>query len=346
MGKCIVVAGFGQGKTKISAYRKEEGKLILFSGAVFDTPAGGFAEPELLQMFAVHLEKLDVKSGVLYALLPVDEKNVIAGEADYPMGTAKDVASIIKNNISNFIPEDADQFNYDWRLMEGYPSGHGHFQVAAVRNSDMDIMHDIAERKHLNLVYADLNSNAIEMLARQLRKDKKYGLNTAEDAIALVDVGHRGAKIIVLSKDRIIRNVSVTHDFYRMDKIIMGTLGDLKNDKAVIPELLKLNPSYTHNVSQYPAFLESATAEIVRNIKQSVSGENRYRLNTIFFTGGLYKMPQLVSKVKESFDVPCFAFPMSDFVLIKDNCIVHEAKKATPTADIFAASIGALMGGK
>ena len=285
MGKWIVVVDFGQGKTKISAYQKEDGKLVLFSGAVFDTPAGGFSEPELLQMLAVHLEKLDVKRGVLYALLPADEKNIIAGEADYPMGTAKDVASIIKNNLSNFIPEDADQYNYYWRLMEGYPSGHGHFQIAAVKNSDMDIMHDIAERKHLNLVYTDLSSNAIENLAKQFRKDKKYGLNSSEDAVALVDVGHRGAKIVVLSKDRIIRNVSVLHDFYRMDKIIMGTLGELKKDKEIIPELLKLNPSYAHNVSQYPAFLEGATAEIVRNIKQSVSGENRYRLNTIFFTG-------------------------------------------------------------
>lgn len=31
MGKCFVVADFGQGKTKLSAYRKEEGKTVLFS---------------------------------------------------------------------------------------------------------------------------------------------------------------------------------------------------------------------------------------------------------------------------------------------------------------------------
>ena len=346
MGKCVVVVDFGLGKTKISAYKKKNGKLMLFSGAVFDTPTGGFSEPELLQMLAVHLKKIDVRRGVLYVLLPVDEKNIIAGEADYPMGTAKDVANIIKNNLSNFISENAEQYNCDWRLIEGYPSGHGRFQIAAIKNSDMDIIHDIAERNHLNLVYADLSSNALENLAKQLRKDKKYGLNSSEDAVALVDVGHRSAKIVVLSKDRIIRNVSVLHDFYRMDKIIMGTLGELKKDKEIIPELLKLNPSYAHNISLYPAFLEGATAEIVRNIKQSVSSENRYRLNTIFFTGGLYKMPQLVSKVKESFEVPCFSFPMSDFVLINDDYIFCEVNKADPNADIFAASLGALMGGK
>lgn len=57
-------------------------------------------------------------------------------------------------------------------------------------------------------------------------------------------------------------------------------------------------------------------------------------------------MPQLVSEIKESFEVPCFAFPISDFIHIKENCIVHEAKKPEPIADIFAVSIGALMGGK
>ena len=346
MGKCIVVADFGRGKTKISAYRKEEGSWVLYSGAIFDTPIGGFSEPELLQMFSVHLDKLDVKSGVLYAVLPADEKNIVMSEADYPMGTAKEVASIVKNNLSGFLPEETEQYNYDWRLVEGYPSGQGHFQIVAVKNTDMELMHDIAERKHMKLVWADLSSNALETLAKQLRTDPKYGLITSDDAVAVVDIGHRGANIVVLSKDRIIRNAAISHDFYRMDKIIMGTIGDLKNDKTIIPELLKLNPAYVSNINQYPVFLEDAVAEIVRTIKQSVSGENRYRLNTVFFTGGLYTMPQLVREIKESFEVPCFAFPISDFVHIKENCIVHEAKKPEPTADIFAASIGALMGGK
>ena len=35
MRKCIVVADIGQGKTKISAYQKEENKYVLFSGTVF-----------------------------------------------------------------------------------------------------------------------------------------------------------------------------------------------------------------------------------------------------------------------------------------------------------------------
>lgn len=88
MGKCFVVADFGQGKTKLSAYRKEEGKTVLFSGAVYDTPKGGFADPEMLQMFSVWLEKLAVKRGDLFAVLPVDEKFVLVGEADYPMGSS------------------------------------------------------------------------------------------------------------------------------------------------------------------------------------------------------------------------------------------------------------------
>lgn len=346
MGKCIVVADIGHGKTKISAYRKEENKHVLFSGTVFDTPAGGLSEPELLQMIAVHLEKLDVKSGVMYAILPTDEKNVIVGEADYPMGTPKDVTSIIKNNISSVIPENLEQYHYDWRLVEGYPSGHGRFQIVAAKNADIELLHEIAERKKLRLAYADVNENAIENLACLLRADKKYGLNAPDDAVALVDVGYKSVQIVVLSKDRVISNVTLSHDLYRVDKIILSTLGDLKNDKTVIPELLKLNPAYTQRISQYPGFLDVTISEIVRTIKQAVSGENRYRLTTIFFAGGMYKMPQLVGGVKESFGVPCFAFPIADFVTMKENCVAHEAKKADPTIDLFATSLGALMGGQ
>lgn len=345
MGKCYVVADFGRGKTKLSAYRKEEGKLSLYSGAVFDTPSGGFGDPELLQMFSVWLEKLDVKSGELIAVLPVDDKFVITGEADYPMGTEKEIAGIIKNNLASFIPEEADEYHYDWRLVESYPSGHGHFQIAAVRTAEIELMHDLAERKHLKLMRADVTGNALENLAVLLRKDKKYGLNTSEDAIALVDIGHKSAHIIVLSKDRVIASTMVNHDLFRMDKIIMSTLGDLKADKNIIPELLKLNPSYTEKVGQYESFLDMAATDVIRVIKQAVSGENRYRLSTIYFCGGLYKMPQLVGRIKESFGVPCFAFPVGEFVTVNTGGIAHETRKPEPSPDIFTASIGALMGG-
>ncbi len=345
MGKCIVVVDFGQGKTKISAYRKEDGKATLVAGAVFNTPEAGLGEPELLQMLSVQLEKLELGSGTLFVLLPADEKNVIVGEADYPMGTSKEVANIIKNNLSSFIPDEAEPFNYDWRLTEAYPSGHGHFQIAAVKLSDIEAIHEIAERKKLTLVRADITANALESSARLLRTDKKYGLSSSDDAVALVDVGHKSAHVVILSKDRIIKTQALHHNLYRMDKLIIASLGDLKNDKNIIPELLKLNSSYTQKVSQYEVFLESVSADIIRTVKQAVSGESRYHLNAIYFTGGLYKVPGLVGHIKDSFGVPCFSFPIGDFVQFKDNCIRHEPKKAVPVADVFTASIGAFMGG-
>lgn len=345
MGKCYVVADFGFGKTKLSAYRLEEGKYSLYSGAVYDTPSGGLSDPEFFQIFSVWLDKLDVKSGTLFAVLPADEKTVIAGEADYPMGTEKEISAMIKNNLANFIPEEQEQFYYDWRLLESYPSGHGHFQIVAVKNTEIELLHDIAERKHLKLVRADITANALEKLTVLLRGDKKYGLNTAEDAVAVVDVGYKNTHIVVLSKDRVIENITVGHELFRMDKIIMSTLGDLKSDKNIIPELLKLNPSYTEKVGQYEGFLDMAATDVIRVIKQAVSGENRYRLSTIYFSGGLYKMPQLVGRVKESFGVSCYAFPIGEFASINTGGIVHETRKPEPTSDIFAASVGALLGG-
>ncbi len=288
---------------------------------------------------------MELGSGTLLVLLPADEKNIIVGEADYPMGTPKEVANIIKNNISTFIPDEGEPYHYDWRLTEAYPSGHGHFQIAAVKQSDIEIIHDIAERKKLTLIRADLSVNALESAADLLRGDKKYGLATSEDAIALVDVGHKTAQVVVISRDRVIKSQTLRHDLYRMDKLIIGSMGDLKNDKNIIPELLKLNPSYTQKVSQYDGFLEAIATDVVRTVKQAVSGESRYRLTTVYFTGGLYKMPGLVGYIKESFSVPCFAYPINEFVQFKDNCIKHEAKKAVPSPDIFTASVGALAGG-
>ncbi len=345
MGECIVVADFGLGRTKIGAYRKTNGKYELFSGSIFDTPEGGLGEPETLQTFSLALEKLAVKGGQLYALFPRDEKNVVCGEANYPMGSGKEIERIIKNNLSSFIPEEEDQFHYDWRLLEAYSSGQGRFQVAAIRSSYMDMLHEMAERKHLKLRYADLNENAVENLAKLLCRNSKYGISSTGDATAVVEVGHKSAKIVVVTKDRLIQNETVSHNLYRLDKILAGNMGDMENDPGVSPELLKMNPSYVNKVSQYQSFLGALSTEVIRVIKQSISGENRYHLTNIYFTGGLYKIPQLVSTVKDSFDVPCFAYPLSDFLQVNDNCISRGNRKPYPTPDVFAASLGALIGG-
>lgn len=345
MGKCIVVTDFGLGRTKIGAYKKEGGKFVLYSGAIFDTPEGGFSEPETLQMFSASLDKMAVKSGDLLVSLPVDEKNIVCTEADYPLGNAKEVANIVKNNLGGIVPDEAEQFTADWRLLESYSSGQGKFQIAAVKTSCMETLQEIAEKKHFVLKRADLSINAVENLVGLIRSDAKYGLNSTSDAAAIVDVGHKSAKIIVFTKERCVRSETVSHNLYRLDKIINSTLGDLKNDPGIIPETLKLNPSYTGKITQYNGFLSSLTTDIIRVIKQSVSGEYRYQLSGIYFTGGLFKMPQLVSTVKDTFNVPCFAFPIDDFLQVNSNCISHANKRVYPSPDVFAASLGMLIGG-
>lgn len=345
MGKCNVVVDFGNGITKVGAFHKNNGKCELFSGAVFDTPAGGLSEPETLQNLSLHLEKLAVKSGDLHIVLSVDDKTTLCTEAEYPMGTAKDISAIVKNNLSSLIPEDEDQFSCSWRLMDTYPSGQGKFQIAATKTATMELLHDVAEKHRLHLKSADITINAIESLSTLLQHDRKYGLSSSEDAVVLVDVGYKSAQIVVLSRDKIISATAVPHNLYRLDKIIMTASPDLKKDPNIIPELLKFNSSYVSRISQYSEFIEALTTEIIRCVKQSVSGESRYRLTTVYFTGGMYKMPTLVSAVKDSFDVPCFAFPINDFMQLNEGSIAKAQKKAAPTADLFAASLGVLIGG-
>ena len=345
MGKCKVVVDIGFGLTKIAAFRKTAGKYELFSGALFDTPDTGLSEPETLQNLALHLEKLAVKSGDMHVILPVDEKTTVCAEAEYPTGSAKDVSAIIKNNLSGILPDDESLFSHSWRILEKYPSGQGKYQIAATRTEIMERLYEATEKSKMNLKTADITGNAVENLAGVLRYDRKYGISSAEDAIVLVDVGYKTAHIVVVGKEKIIGMNVVSHNLYRLDKIILSSSPELKKDPNIIPELLKFNSSFTSKISQYGGFIDYLTTEIIRCIKQTVSGENRYHLTTIYFTGGMFKVPTLVSTIKDSFGVPCFAFPMSDFMQLNEGCIIRPNRKASPTADLFATSLGALLGG-
>ncbi len=346
MGKCCVVADFGTGKTKIAAFRMEDGRPKLFSGTVTNSPEGGLGEVDTVQEFALHLDKLAVKTGELIVILPIDEKNTFCTESEYPIGSKKDVNLMIQNNLSSFLPDEPEQYTHSWRLIEGFPSGQGKFQIAATKTAPMEALYDIAEKKGLTLSRVAITPNVLEQSAMLLRRDKKYGMTAAEDAVALVDVGYKTAHVTVVSKDKCIGTVAVSHDLYRLDKIIMNSSQDLMKDPKIIPEMLKLNPSFTSRISQYETFVEGLASDIIRSIKQAVGGEYNLRLTTIYFTGGMYKSPTLVSKVKDSFGVPCFAFPTTDFISIADKCISYGQRSPYPSADIFTASLGALMGGK
>lgn len=344
MGKCKVVVDFGNGKTKISGYQKEDGKQIMFTGAIIEAVEGGLESPETYQNFSNFLLKMKAGPGDLYVVLPEDEVGVFCEVAEYPISSPKELSGMIKNNLSALVNDDVTKYYHDWRQIGSPVPGQGSFQTAAVKNEYMDMIQDIAEKYKLRLTYADIATNAVEHLAGLLQKSKHVS-NSANEATAIVEVGYKSARVVVFTKDRIIRSKSIKHDLFRMDKIIYSTLGDLKNDKNIVPEFLKMNPSFAFKVSQYQSFLQLLTSEIIRQIKQAVAGEEKLKLSTIYFAGGMYKMPQLVSTIKDSFDVPCYAFPLEDFVEINHGCVQRENNRPYPSDEVFITSVGALFGG-
>lgn len=345
MGKYYVVVDFGSGNTKISAYRKVQSGYELFSGSIFKTSATGLKNSETLQTFSQSLRRLNLKSGELYVILPEENESVVSCEADYPVGSKKELDGIVKNNLASMLKEDESLYYHSWRLVKPYSSGQGLFQIAAVRKEYIDVIHEIAEQHKLKFCYADLAANTVENLCRLIKNDKKHGLSSNDDASVIVEVGHRSVRVVTFSREAVIHTSAAVHNLYRMDKLILDSLHDLKNDQKINPELLKMNPAYALRVSQYEGFLNSLSADIIRFIKQSVSGEERYNLNSVYFTGGMYKTPKLVSIIKESFDVPCYAFPIGDYMHMSENCIHHADNKLYPSEDVFAPSLGALIGG-
>lgn len=345
MGKCNVVIDFGNGKTKISAFEKEGNKFVLTTGAIIETGENNMESPELLQSISSFLLQMRPGAGNLILIMPENGDIVPTTVAEYPLGTNKEVDGMIKNNLSAIIPENQDKYHCSWRHVRNTEEGLGEFQIAAVKKQTMENIQDIAAQHKLNLVSADLAANAVENLAVLLQKNEKLAPKSANDAMAIVEVGYKSVRVCVFTRDAIIKTKSIGHDLYRMDKLIYDSLGDLKQDKNIVPEFLKMNASFALKVKQYQNFLQSVTSDIIMQIKRSIGGETSYRLSNIYFTGGMYKMPHLVSTVKDSFGVPCYAFPIEDYIEINHGCILRENNKPYPSEEVYTASIGALYGG-
>ena len=287
---------------------------------------------------------MNVKAAELYVLLSEENENILSIEADYPLGSKKEVDKMVANNLSSMLKEDESLYYHSWRLLRSYSNGKGLYQIASVRKEYIDAIHSIAEHFKLKFCRADLSNNAVESLAQYINDDRRHG-RPSEDTGIIVEVGHRNVRVVAFTGKETIRTYTAPHNLHRMDKLILETGQGPNNDDGAVPELLKMNPAYALRVSQYEGFLDALSADIIRFIKQAVSETETQTLDCIYFTGGMYKMPKLVSNIKESLDVPCYAFPISDYMQMKDNCIQCIDTKLYPSVDAFAASLGVLIGG-
>lgn len=345
MGKHQMVIDIGAGNTRISVFRRKKDVFELISGAVFTTPESGLKDEELFSNLSQFIKRVEVKRADLTVLLPEDGDNVVLDEITLPIGNKKEIGGMIQNSLPGLLKDDESLFYHSWRLCRTYSGEQGDFQVAAVRKEYMDLLYEIAEQNKAQLICTDITTNAVENLGRLICSSPKYAPTASSGAVAVVDVGCKNARITVHTKNSILRSVVVPHHLYRMDRLIHDAVQGLKNENKIHPELMKLDPAYALRVGQYGELLSQLSSEIIRHIKQAVSSDNRCSLSSIFFTGGMYKSPKLVSTVKESFEVPCYAFPIRDYMTMIDKCIHCQSDKIYPSEDVFAASVGALMGG-
>lgn len=345
MGKHHMVIEIGAGNTKISAFRKEKDVFELFGGAIFHTLEAGLKDEELFSNISQFIKRAGTKKADLKILLPEDGNDVILDEITLPLGSKKELDGMVKSSLPGLLKDDESLFYHSWRLRRTYAGEQGDIQVAAVRKEYMDMLHEIAEQNKLQLVCTDIITNAVECLGNLLCSNSKYAPSAPSEAIAVVDVGHKNARITVAEKNGTLCSAVVSHNLYRMDKLIRDAAYDRNEDNKIHPELLKMNPSYALRVSQYEDFLSQLSSDIIRNIKQAIGRDGRGTLSAIYFTGGMYKTPKLVSSVKDSFNVPCYAFPIRDYMTMADRCIHCQNGQIYPNEDVFAASFGALTGG-
>lgn len=313
MGKHHVVIEIGAGNTKISVFRKDKDVFELFSGAIFNTPESGLRDEELFSNISQFIKRICAKKADLTILFPEDGNDVILDEVTLPLGNKKELDGMVKSSLPGLLSDDESLFYHSWRIRRTYAGEQGDIQIAAVRKEYMDTLYEIAEQNKLQLVCADITTNAVERLGSLLCLNSKYAPQSISEAIAVVDVGYKNARITVATKKDVLCSAVVSHNLHRMDKFISESLYNKKGDSKIPFEIMKLNPSYALRISQYDGFLTQLSSDIIRHIKQAISGENRCVLSSIFFTGGMYKTPKLVSTVKESFDVPCYVFPIRDY---------------------------------
>ena len=134
------------------------------------------------------------------------------------------------------------------RHVRNTEEGLGEFQIAAVKKQTMENIQDIAAQHKLNLISADLASNAVENLAVLLQKNEKLAPKSGSDAMAIVErpckVKKTGARTF-----HIILTQGLNRQIRRMCEALGYEVKELRRVRIMNIELGNLKPGEYRKVT-------------------------------------------------------------------------------------------------
>jgi type IV pilus assembly protein PilM len=298
-----VAIDIGSSSIKVLEVRTGPDRLELLNWGAVPTPPAAIqsnmvSEPErVAEAIKSLLEAKGVRAKK--AITAVPGPAVMIKRVTLPAQTPQEIENTIMFEAGNFIPEELDNVNLDYQVLEARPDG-----------KDMEVLL-AAAKKDIVGSYAETLRGAgllpVVVDVDYFALDNLYDLNyepIADQVVALVNIGARYSSINILKSGR----TTFTGDVPVGGRDITEALTRDLGISAEEAERLKTGKGGAFDAEQLTTALSPAVDALIEEIHYALSffwtAATDERIDVLYLSGGAAQTPELAQRLAERIEAP------------------------------------------
>jgi len=250
---------------------------------------------------------------VFVTFLP--EGRAISIHEDVPLSDRNKVAGILPHRLEDRLPQEPEDLLFDFNLLEDKDEG------------DNTALVGLALKRHIGQFLEDIGSRGVDPAVIgipeiMLRYVLEGARSDANSTAAVIDIGHRFTRVIVLEEDRAVMARSIkmagnriTRAIARNYEVTHEQAENYKHERGrIVPGT---SPSTDPDVRAFSDTITDALKPLVRDLRnsfQSLYARDNVRLDEIFVTGGTSRLRGLDDHLASEFQVPVDVLPVSEMI--------------------------------
>lgn len=205
--KNVVSINIGSRRTKIVVGSYEKEKIYVEKAVLIDTPKDSLSDGKLLKADSASFELGKAVSKALSdnkirykeTIVTIQSTMGIRRELNVPKVKPKDMESMIRYEIEQYLPIDLNEYIIEHKVLEEKQENKSRILIAALPKTIADDYYKMLNAIGLEPKALDINSNSVSKLFgfSQRLNNQAYNLDST---VAFIDLGYKSINITIVSK--------------------------------------------------------------------------------------------------------------------------------------------------
>jgi len=249
---------------------------------------------------------------------------------EIPAANVKETHRMIKNSISELVPDDISEYTISHKLISNANNSPGEktnrFMAAFISNDYALNLHTLITNLKLKPLSFNVSMDGMFKLAKRILQRRRMLRYNTEKCISIIDLGASTIKILVINQGNIIHQQIIKQNARRIDDIISKSLGvDLttaESYKIKYGAGLSTQESSNETEKLVRSIVNTQISlmlnDIYKNLQKYLNSSEDDSISEIWLCGGISRLKGIDSYTGRMFSVACSTIT-ADWVMDMDK---------------------------